>query len=326
MNINELDRGIIYELDSDSRQSLSSIAKKLKISQQRLKYRMELLIKNNVILDFISFIDVTRLGLYPFRVYFQYSNVDPAKEKEIVDYLVSNKYMQWIGLFSGGWDVEIVMFARNFFHYKEMMDEFMGKYGEHIRDKILSVSINTYYFKRRYLVKKKYPTTKIMNISRYGGQSQTVEVDDIDLKLLKILAKNARATLIELSNNVGITPNGVKDRLRRLRKNGVLQEHTILLNTKKIGYEFYKILVNMRGFNKELESRIVSFCDKYPNIWFFIICDGKWNVEFEIEVKGSEELRKLLMEFRNEFKDLVLNYETLLVYDIPKMTYYPEQL
>ncbi|MFH1064677.1 MAG: winged helix-turn-helix transcriptional regulator [Candidatus Woesearchaeota archaeon] len=325
MKLNEIDRKILYELDSDSRQKLSVISKKLKLSEQRIKYRLDRLIDNGIISQFISFIDITKLGYFPFRLYVQYNNVGPSKEKEIRDYLMNHPNIQWFGSLSGSWDIEIVLFAKNFFHYRMMMDDIMGRYGDHIRKRALSVAINNYYFKRRYL-KPTDVTSTFKGIGIYGGEPDTYSIDDKDILILESLAKDARISLVDLADNIEATPNGVKDRVRRLKEKGILQEHTIVLDTDKIEYEFYKVLINLRNFNKEIESRIVSFCDKFPNIWFFIICDGEWNVEFELEVRENADMRKILMEFRNEFQDLVLNYTTLLVYQINKMSYFPAHI
>ena len=325
MRLTELDKNILYELDSDSRKKLSLLAKKFNTSEQRIKYRLNLLLKNKIICRFISFINITRLGYIPFRVFIQYRNVNPQKEKEIVEFLVRSPHTQWIGSFSGRWDLEIVIFARNFFHYLSIMSDITRKYGANIQAKTLSVAIDNYYFKRRYLSKKN-KKIDFTGVSHYGGEPRTYSIDEKDIKILEMLSTNARSSLVEIAAKINATPNCAKDRIRRLKTKGILQEHTLLLDIKQMGYEFYKILINLRKFDKEIESKIVSFCDKFPNIWFFIMCEGEWNVEFEVEVKGNKDVRKILREFRNEFKDLVISYETMLVYSIDKMSYFPQDL
>jgi len=325
MKLTELDKRIIQELDDNSRQSLSMIARKLKTSEQRVKYRFELLIEQGIINEFISFIDVTKLGYMAYRVYFQYYKVSPEKEKEIVEYLTQNPNVQWMASFSGTWDLEIVFFAKNFFHYYAMINEILEKYGEYIARKSLSVSVNNYYFKRRYLSDERRPQ-RVMQIEGYGGEPVTHSLDKVDVKILETLSNNARASLSDIATPLDITSNCIKDRIRRLREKGILQEQTVVLSSEKMGRQFYKILIQMRKFDNDIESRIISFCDKFKNIWFFIVCDGEWNIEFEVEVKENEELRTLIREFRNEFQDLVLRYDSLFAYKINKMRYFPADL
>ncbi len=325
MKLSELDRKLLYELDADSRQKLSTIARKLNTSEQRLKYRLGLLTEGGIITGFISFIDITKLGYLPFRVYIQYRNVSPAKEKEIVAFLASNPYVQWMASFSGSWDLEIVLFAKSFFHYLTMMRELFDKYGDYIMRRSLSVSTNNYYFKRRYLTDKKLKGP-VMTVNRYGGEPETYSLDEKDTAILEILSDNARASLVEVASQIKVTPNAAKERIRRLKQRGILQAHTIVLDSDKMGRQFYKILIAISNFNKEIESKIISFCEKFPNIWFFIVCDGEWNVEFEIEVKENSELRNILREFRNEFQDRVLRYDSLLAYKIDKMSYFPAHI
>ena len=48
------DRKILYELDKNSRQSYSSLAKKVGLSQEAVRYMVNKLIENKVILKFLE--------------------------------------------------------------------------------------------------------------------------------------------------------------------------------------------------------------------------------------------------------------------------------
>jgi len=52
-------------------------------------------------------------------------------------------------------------------------------------------------------------------------------LDDIDLKLLKLLKENARTPYSKLAKELGISESGVRKRIRKLIKMGVIKKITI---------------------------------------------------------------------------------------------------
>ena len=62
-----------------------------------------------------------------------------------------------------------------------------------------------------------------------------IGLDDKDRKLLTAIQKNARLTISELSEQVGLSVSGVKKRLVKLEDNGVISQYATLLNRSKLG-------------------------------------------------------------------------------------------
>jgi Lrp/AsnC family leucine-responsive transcriptional regulator len=55
-------------------------------------------------------------------------------------------------------------------------------------------------------------------------------MDDISLKILKILQEKARVPNIEVARQVGMAPSGVLERVRKLEKQGIIDGYEVLLN------------------------------------------------------------------------------------------------
>lgn len=60
-------------------------------------------------------------------------------------------------------------------------------------------------------------------------------LDEKDQKLLRAIQKNARLTISELAEQVGLSVSGVKKRLVKLEDNGIISQYTTLLNRSKLG-------------------------------------------------------------------------------------------
>ena len=84
------DKKILYELDVDCRTSASQIAKKLNISKETVNYRINKMVDNGTIKGFITEVNMAKLGLTTYKVYYQFQYLDGAVEKKLVHYLTSH--------------------------------------------------------------------------------------------------------------------------------------------------------------------------------------------------------------------------------------------
>ena len=71
-NIDLKDRKILYNLDLDSRQSLTQIGKNVNLPKNVVLYRINKLIKRGIIKNFYTVIDLHKLGYNILRFYFNY--------------------------------------------------------------------------------------------------------------------------------------------------------------------------------------------------------------------------------------------------------------
>lgn len=62
-----------------------------------------------------------------------------------------------------------------------------------------------------------------------------MKLDNIDKKILDILQTNGRITNAQLASEVGISPPGMLDRVKRLESAGVIQKYVALVDPEKIG-------------------------------------------------------------------------------------------
>jgi Lrp/AsnC family leucine-responsive transcriptional regulator len=58
-------------------------------------------------------------------------------------------------------------------------------------------------------------------------------MDDISIKILKILQEKARVPNIEVARQVGMVPSGVLERVRKLEKQGIIDGYEVRLNPER---------------------------------------------------------------------------------------------
>ncbi len=72
-------------------------------------------------------------------------------------------------------------------------------------------------------------------------ESKRVEIDDMDLGILRELKKNCRRSYRELAIGVGMSPAAVIERVKKLEGRGILGGYSARIDYLKLGFEFMAI-------------------------------------------------------------------------------------
>ncbi|ESQ88330.1 AsnC family transcriptional regulator [Asticcacaulis sp. AC460] len=67
-------------------------------------------------------------------------------------------------------------------------------------------------------------------------------IDDIDRRLVSVLAEDARLSVKDLAARVGLSSPSVSERLRRLEERGVIQGFTVDVALESLGYSLQAIV------------------------------------------------------------------------------------
>ena len=107
------DRKILYQLDLDSRQSFSSIGRKVGLSKDIVASRVKKLQEKGIIVRFNTLIDEFKLGFTSLRFYLNYQYITPEIKKEIIDHFASFKHTEIVATLEGSIDQNIFMIGKN---------------------------------------------------------------------------------------------------------------------------------------------------------------------------------------------------------------------
>ncbi|MBU1703940.1 MAG: winged helix-turn-helix transcriptional regulator, partial [Nanoarchaeota archaeon] len=87
--LDKIDAKILAELDKNSKIPFSSLAKKLKISREIVKYRIKKLVNQGIIRSFTTMINPAKLGYMIYKVYLKFQNL--PNELKLIEYLLMHK-------------------------------------------------------------------------------------------------------------------------------------------------------------------------------------------------------------------------------------------
>jgi len=142
-------------------------------------------------------------------------------------------------------------------------------------------------------------------------------VDNKDMLILQALKENARASVVEVAKKTGLPSTTVHNRIKKLRKDDVIESYTIKINNKKIGreiaaYILVKLDYQLLRENKTTEEEITLEMANLPGIEEANTITGQSDTILKVRVKDMDELNKLVTtKLRN--LDCVEKSETMVV-------------
>ncbi|UCI09909.1 Lrp/AsnC family transcriptional regulator [Mesorhizobium sp. B1-1-8] len=66
-------------------------------------------------------------------------------------------------------------------------------------------------------------------------RNENADLDAADLKLLRLLEKDARTSIAELARAVGLSAPSAAERIRKLQESGVIEAYTVRINPAALG-------------------------------------------------------------------------------------------
>ena len=317
------DLKILYELDLNARQTDSEIAKKIGLTRDSTRYRINRLIENGYINYFMTLINSMKLGYNWYRTFFKFQNLTIEKEKEIINYL--KERASWISKVEGIWDLNTGIFVKNVYEYRDLINEFLLKYSSFIERYDVATVTREWTYHRDYLLNKKQKTTKHILMGFDPQKEYKPEIiDKMDYKILKTILKNARMKTIDIAREIGTTEMVVRYHLKKLIQNGIIIGFKPFLNIHKLGYTYFKLHITLQNLTPEKKKNILSCIHLHPNTVHMTELIGGADLECEFQVKTNEEFYSHIQELRLKFSDIIRDYKFMQYTQEYKFTYLPE--
>jgi Lrp/AsnC family transcriptional regulator for asnA, asnC and gidA len=120
----------------------------------------------------------------------------------------------------------------------------------------------------------------------------SLDLDEIDRTILRLLRQNARMSLQEMSRKTGISDATLQFRLKRMRANGVIESFTIKANPAATGYTVTAIMLVQTEAEKHEQA--VAALAKIPEISEVYGILGEYDLFVKVWARSLEELNTLI--------------------------------
>ena len=119
-------------------------------------------------------------------------------------------------------------------------------------------------------------------------------IDDLDLKILSELAKDASISVPKLSKKMNINASVVYSRIKRLSKRGLIRKFTIVINDEALGFNVKALTgINM---DSKLRDNVLNEIFKIPEVREVSEVTGRFDVLVTMNARSLDEMHQLISE------------------------------
>jgi len=315
------DRRILYQLDLDSRQSLTQIGKKVGLKKDVVSYRIKQMQDEGVIKNYFTVIDAYRLGYIVFRFYLTFQYANPELKKQIIDHFVNYKNTWVIFSIVGKYDLGLVLWVKDIHDFYSFWDKTLDKYGDYFAQKTFSIYIQAYSYRPSYLLLEEFNKSDRL-AHEIVGMGKEVDIDEVDYQILNELAENARVPLIDLAEKIDCSSQMINYRIKNLVKKEVIQAFRTAIDISKFGLQHYKVDIYLKEHNKR--NNIMNYIKYNPHLMFISTSAGISDLELEFHLENTEKLNQIMEDVISKFPGAVRNFEYFNAHKYYKVRLLPE--
>jgi DNA-binding Lrp family transcriptional regulator len=300
MKLDKKDKQLLSLLYENSRMSFTEMGKRLRLSSSAAERRMRQLKEGGVISLLFADVNLLKLGFKQYRLYFKFNVMDRKTETGMLKLFDEYPRTVWGVVCEGEYDVLWRIIEKDELAVEKAAYQVLEKFGDRMAEK--AVATTTY---QAYL-----PWNKAFEAERHAAMpieriAEVESVDATDMKILSALYANARETTVNLSKLVGLTPDAVQYRMKKLTERGFILGYTAWFDARKLGFNYYKILIGFRNATKEQEEEFLRFCLENDNVIFLNKTLGSWDIEVDIIVRDNAELHGFMREIKTQFGSIL---------------------
>jgi len=318
--LNAIARKILFYLDQNATQTLKQIGKKVNKSPQYVNYWIEKLVKEGYINKFITIINYRKLGYFYYTIYIAFKVMKPEDEQKFIDYLASDNTNTILYSCHGDWDVVVGSLAKDPVEVHTKIVNIKKKYPDAIGNLIVETHVGSEYYGRRYLGDEK--DIEFVSPRITGQKTKTVNIDEKDIKILSTIKDNTRISTIDLAEKAGLSPDIVRYRLKKLKKEGLILSASILPDYKRVNIRLYRLLLKTKGSDPNKEEKLIHFFSENPHVLRINKEFGTYDMSIDIEVIDKTLFKETIREMKSHFYDIIAEWNYIHITDVHRSYYF----
>ena len=119
-------------------------------------------------------------------------------------------------------------------------------------------------------------------------------IDDLVLKILSELSKDASISVPRLSKKININSSVVYSRIKRLVKRGLIKKFTIVINDEALGFNV-KALTGIT-MDSKLRDNVLGELFKIPSVREVAEVTGRFDVLVTMTARSLDEMHQIISE------------------------------
>ena len=309
--MDKIDLKLLGTLNENAKLSISKLAKKIRVSQQVADYRIKKLQELRIIGGFHTVINPLALNFRLFRISIWFSKINEQFKEDFLSYLKNQGGVAWAGFINSVWDLIIDYYAKSSSEVEDFINNFSKKFQNVSKYEVSELTL---------VIEKQYPylsKKQILYKIQYGNK----KIDLKDHRILISINRNARKSLIEISKEINLSIPPIRERVKKMEKEGIICGYRMFCDPRKLNRESYKLIFSLQNYKPEEVESLINFGIINENVIYIAKYFGNYNLDFEVECKNKDELQNLIINIRNKSQIREIQIVSILA-DI-ELNHYP---
>jgi DNA-binding Lrp family transcriptional regulator len=319
MKVDQQHLQLLEILAQNCRVPHAELGRALRLSKDTITYRLRQLEESKLLKEYVLFIDARKIGFTRYHILVQLdnlSNVDGIYQK-----LAKHEFIMWVNSFIGSYDFQIIVDALDGFHLNSIREQIFSLCQGRIKNYTILTHLEDLEFTQlnplidfgtnfdqnsdqsfsKELTTRKFPV---------DVDFKTYALDQMDLKILSILALDPRASLVTIAENANCERQTVKSRIKKLIDRKIILSFSAIPNLKQLGFVTYYLLVRLEQDTtvKEMKSPFLDL----NNIFYAGRMLGDYDIILYLNARNPDELNKSIKLFRDKLKHRIIKYDLLV--------------
>ncbi|HLC62930.1 MAG TPA: hypothetical protein VJJ21_01280 [Candidatus Nanoarchaeia archaeon] len=318
------DKNLLVLAAENSRYKIKHLSKKLNKSSQRLKYSLKQL-EDNALKHPHTIFDYSYFGLILFRVYFKNSFIKESDKKKILGQLKDNQYIVSVYELSGEFDLVIEIIAPNPSRINKELKN-LSEFIPSLNNYTLILNIVTHLYPRNYLLQNPQLSAEFEKQLIIGGDRPAIVFNSSELSIMQSLLDSPKARLTALANKTNLNIKTVIVIIKSLQKRKIIRGFKYSLNRNLLGIEKVRLFLKLHNISKEKEEELMDFFMAAKEITQVNKTVGNWDMEIDIESLDKSKIKLLIAQIREQFKDIISNFNRAEFDEYYKKSYLPKHV
>ncbi|MFH0701762.1 MAG: Lrp/AsnC family transcriptional regulator [Candidatus Woesearchaeota archaeon] len=315
MNLDIKDKRILYALDKNARISYSQLARKTQLSPEVALYRVKKLEQSGIITQYQTSVNYWKLGLIHFKICLVFNGISLQAEEELYVKLKEIPQIIWIAKCQGEYDCLLSCTVNNMEELDSVKDKILALANKHLLNKTISLSSKIWSFPRRYLTAQKEELLE-------KEDHHPVELDRLDIELLRILSLEGRLSVVQIAKKLKSTIKIITNRIKKLQQSKTINNYRLVIDYEKLGVKLFKTFISLKNPENNRLRQLITYLNTNKHLVHNLKVIGAWDLEPEFEFEKEEEFQKEIQKIKNKFSDIIQKISVINVIKEYKYTFF----
>lgn len=123
-------------------------------------------------------------------------------------------------------------------------------------------------------------------------------MDSIDVKIIKLLQKNARVTASEIGGEIKLSVPAVTERMKKLESSGIIQQYTVIVDSRKLNKNLTAMILISLERPKYID-KFLEFIKLEDEILECHYLAGDYDYSLKIITENTDSLERILNKIKS---------------------------